>query len=288
MPSDLIEIYSRYHRSESRSDRTIDERKLILTRLDRELPYGIEGTNEEELRDWLWRDGLSLSSRETYYGAIADFYKWAATDGHFEFNPVASITRPKPPQRLPRPVSDEELTYALQHAREPYLTFVKMAAYAGERCIDIAHQHRELITERGVSIIKSKGGKARVVPTHPVIWEAMRDLPAGPVTGLSERQISMSTANYFSRTLRMKGVTLHRFRHWFGTMVQRLYKDLRVTQELMGHADPRTTAGYALVAAEQTRAAIDLLPDFSAALSAAATAGPANGFPPHRRLQAVV
>ncbi|WP_020525815.1 tyrosine-type recombinase/integrase [Catelliglobosispora koreensis] len=275
MPSDLIDSYSSYQRSESRSDRTIDDRKRILSTLDQELPYGIEGTSEEELRDWLWRDGLSLSSRETYYGAIADFYKWAAAEGHFEFNPVERITRPKPPQRLPRPVTDEQLTYALACAREPYLTFIKLAAYAGERCIDIAHQRRELISEQAVSIVQSKGGKARVVPTHPVIWEAVRDLPQGPVTGLDERQISISTANYFSRTLKMPGVTLHRFRHWFGTMVQRLYKDLRVTQELMGHADPRTTAGYALVAAEQTRAAIDLLPDFSAALAAAGLAAAA-------------
>jgi integrase len=275
MPSDLIDSYSGYQRSESRSDRTIDDRKRILRVLDRELPNGIEGTSEEELRAWLWRDGLTLSSRETYYGAIAGFYKWAAAEGHFEFNPVEAISRPKPPQRLPRPVSDEQLTHALASAREPYLTYIKLAAYAGERCIDIAHQRRELITERGVSIIQSKGGKARVVPTHPVIWEAVLDLPHGPITDLDERQISMSTANYFSRTLKMKGVTLHRFRHWFGTMIQRLYKDLRVTQELMGHSDPRTTAGYALVAAEQTRAAIDLLPDFSAAPAAAEQAAPA-------------
>jgi site-specific recombinase XerD len=74
---------------------------------------------------------------------------------------------------------------------------------------------------------------------------------------------------YFHRNLHMHGVRMHRFRHWFGTMIQRLYKDILVTQRLLGHASPATTAGYVLVAAEQTRAAVDLLPRFDAVAFAA-------------------
>lgn len=272
MPTDLIGSYVKYLRSESSSERTREEREKILGRLDRDLPFGIEGTCEDELRDWLWQDGWKLSTRETYYGAMNGFYKWAEVKGHFPFNPMLNISRPQPPQRLPNPVTDEQLAEALERAREPFKLFTKLGAYAGCRCIDVSHLLRERITRHGVSIVESKGGKARVVPTHDVIWEAVADFPLGRLTDLDERQISMSTANYYGRTLRMPGVTLHRFRHWFGTMVQRLYKDLRVTQYLMGHSDPRTTAGYALVAAESTRAAIDLLPDFSRGLG---DAGPA-------------
>ena len=280
MPSDLIDDYCCYLNSESRSDRTKDDRRSILTRLDQELPYGLEGVCEDDLRSWLWRDGLKLSSRETYYGAFADFYKWAERLGHFDFNPAAGITRPKPPQRLPNPVTDDEFLDVLTRARQPFVRHIKLAGYAGLRCIDIAHLTRERVTEKAITVIESKGGKARVVPTHPVIWEELEGLPRGPVTDLTERQISMSAANYFSRTLRLKGVTLHRFRHWFGTMIQRLYKDLRVTQELLGHADPRTTAGYALVAADQTRAAIDLLPVFSCGLPAAVSGASLAGSSP--------
>jgi len=265
MTSDLVDAYCAHLRSESFSKRTIFERGKILARLDRDLPYGIESTCEEELRSWLWRDGLSLSSRETYYGAFSDFYRWAAATQVFEFNPAANIKRPKPPQRLPRPVKDEELIYALTYAKEPYRLFIKFAAYAGHRCLDVSQQRREDITEETISVFESKGGKARVVPTHPIIWEAVKDLPRGPITDLNERQISMGVANYFSRTLGMPGVTMHRYRHWFGTMVQRLYKDLRVTQELLGHANPSTTAGYALVVAQDKQTAVSLLPSFSAA-----------------------
>ena len=38
----------------------------------------------------------------------------------------------------------------------------------------------------------------------------------------------------------------HRLRHYFATAVYRKGLDLRLTQELMGHASPATTAVYAL------------------------------------------
>jgi site-specific recombinase XerD len=264
--SELIEGYLAYLRKQSSADNTIDDRRRILTVLDRDLPYGLEEVNIDELETWLWRDGLSAGSRETYYGAMAGFYRWARAAGYFDFDPTEYITRPKVEQRLPRPVSDDQLIEALERAREPYLTWVKLAAWSGMRCMDIANQPREEITAEVIVIRKSKGLKARAIPTHATIWEAVCDLPPGP--GITDRDadyVSQSTANYFSRTMKMPGVSLHRFRHWFGTMVQRKYKDLRVTQDLLGHRNPATTAGYALVAGEQMRGAIDLLPTFDVA-----------------------
>jgi integrase len=47
----------------------------------------------------------------------------------------------------------------------------------------------------------------------------------------------------FFRALDMEW-TAHNLRHWFGTEVYAACRDLRVTQEMMGHANPTTTAGY--------------------------------------------
>jgi site-specific recombinase XerC len=54
--------------------------------------------------------------------------------------------------------------------------------------------------------------------------------------------MSMLLAGY----LRSVGVdaTAHQLRHWFGTTVYARSKDLRLTQELMGHASRATTAIY--------------------------------------------
>lgn len=261
MPSDdLIQSYVSFLRKESCSSKTIKDRLRTLTLMDKELPLGLDSANTDELEAWLWRDGWSQGTRETYFYAFSGFFRWATKKEILDFNPAAEITPPKVPRRLPRPVSDEQLAQLLARAAEPYRLWVLLAAYGGLRCLDIARLQREQINERTTTIVRSKGDKARVVPTHEIVWEAVRDLPAGPITEHDEEYIAQRAAIHFSRSLRMPGVTLHRCRHWFGTMVQRLYKDLRVTQELMGHSSPSTTAGYAMVAGEQTRAAIEALP----------------------------
>jgi integrase len=37
---------------------------------------------------------------------------------------------------------------------------------------------------------------------------------------------------------------MHQLRHRFGTVAYQLSHDLRLVQELLGHASPQTTAGY--------------------------------------------
>jgi len=268
MTTDLIDGYAAHLRSESRSKRTIDERRATLTRLDAQLPYGLEAACADELVTWLWRDGLSQGSRETYYGAISGFFRWAAQVGILDFDPTEHISRPRVPERLPRPCTDEQLTAVLTRAAEPYRTRALLAAYGGLRCIEISRLHREHITEKLITL-RGKGDKPRLVPTHPAIWAVVEGLPAGPLTEHDARYISIRSAVYFTRSLGMPGMTIHRARHWFGTMVQRLHKDLRVTQQLMGHANPRTTAGYALVADEDAQAAVNLLPTLGDAVAAA-------------------
>lgn len=257
--SDLIDGYLAYLRQASSSPRTVDDRRRILTIADRELPYGLDGSSAEEIIPWLWRAGLKLSTRETYYYALSGFYTWARKKEIMDWAPTDEMDPPRPGNRLPRPLSDDELRRVLAEAAEPYRMWMLIAAYTGARCLEISRLRREHITERTVTM-HGKGDKLRVVGTHAAVWEAVKDLPPGPIADHDERWISIRSAIYFRRCLDMPGISLHRGRHWFGTMVQRLYKDLLVTQKAMGHADPRTTAGYALVAAEDVTAAVAMLP----------------------------
>jgi integrase/recombinase XerC len=43
--------------------------------------------------------------------------------------------------------------------------------------------------------------------------------------------------------------TGHQLRHWFGTGIYAATHDIRLTQELLGHQSPNTTAGYVAWAA---------------------------------------
>lgn len=275
---EFIDGYAIHIRTQlSGSDRTIDERRKTLLRVDRQLPEGLLLACTEELEAWIWRDGLAMGSRETYYSALNSFFGWAYQSGRIDYNPMEDIVRPKVPQRMPNPVSDDQVTYALANAAHPYLLWIKLAAYAGCRCSDIAGLKREHITQDNVMLWCGKGRKQGAVPTHPVIWAAVKDLPPGPLTDRDARQISIHSVAYFRRTLKMPDVHLHRFRHWFGTMVQRLHKDLRVTQELLRHSNPASTAGYAKVASTDKTAAVALLPTLGASAGggAAGAADPA-------------
>lgn len=53
--------------------------------------------------------------------------------------------------------------------------------------------------------------------------------------------------------------TAHHLRHWFGTKTYEACRDLRVVQELMGHASPVTTAGYAAWSRVVAREAVEAL-----------------------------
>jgi integrase/recombinase XerC len=245
---DLIESYLTHLRKETRTPNTIKAYRRTLTVLDRELPCGLDVATGEELESWLWRDGTH--PRETYYSELASFYRWAYDTELIDYDPSAVITRPKgPSRRLPKPASDAQVGDVLARAAEPYRLWVVLAVYAGLRCIEVSRLLREDITERTITVRQGKGDKPRVVGTHPVVWDAVRDLPPGPITDRTAQQISIGVFTHMRRL--GHPLSMHRFRHWFGTSIQRLYKDLRVTQEAMGHADPRTTAGYALVAAER-------------------------------------
>ena len=54
--------------------------------------------------------------------------------------------------------------------------------------------------------------------------------------------------------------TLHQLRHRFGTAAYDVDHDLRVVQELMGHATPATTALYAAISSASAVATVQALP----------------------------
>lgn len=267
----LIDQYLEWLRVCNRSPRTITARREILHRIDADLAYGLESATAEEIKSWIYRDKWSAATRETYYGAVKSFFTWATSplDTRLDFDPTVLLPRPTTPRGLPRPVSDRQLQYILTHAAEPFRRYSVLAAYEGLRCCEIAQLAREDITEQATTIRRGKGGKPGRLPTHPAVWEAVKDLPDGPIAytdagvPASAQYVSIRTALYFRRQLKLPGVGLHRLRHWYGTTLYARTRDIRRTQELLRHASPTTTAIYTLVSDEERAAAIHALPIFT-------------------------
>jgi integrase/recombinase XerC len=255
-------------RTSGLSERTIDRRKDSLGLLNRELPFGLAGSSYEELAAALARpDRWSPQTRASYTGDVRAFFRWACDplDPRLDFDPAVYLKQPKVPRRLPRPVSDEELTTILTRADEPFRFWSKLAAYAGLRCCEIAGLDKDHITAKRITVL-GKGAKAATVPTHSLIWEAVQELPPGPVAAgkrrerLTSKDVSSRASAHFQDLGLVGRVTMHRLRHWYGTMAQEVYGDLRVTQELLRHASPATTAVYTLVTDARRADAVALLP----------------------------
>lgn len=281
----MIEAYLAHLRLTGRSPYTTYEWGLLLHRADRELPHGLDYAADQELLQWLGRSGWSAATRSAYHAALSSFYRWATrpTDPWLDLDPMRDVPRPRKDRPAPRPVTDAELGRIL-HAREPYYTWAVLAAYAGARCIEVSRLDREHVTEQHLRL-HGKGDKRRTVPTHPLVWRTLADRPAGPVARdrsgarYTGRAISRNATMYLHHQLGLPGVSMHRLRHWFLTGIQRAGKDLRVTQQLAGHASPATTAGYAAVADEHVSRAVQALPDLAAPQAAGPDAA-AGAAPP--------
>lgn len=271
--TDFIALHATHCRAAGLSPVTIRDREELLRRLDAELPVGLIEATTEELSDWLARPNWAAETKRTYYTHIVGFFRWISDPDRavgIDRDPSAGLIRPKVARHLPKPVTDDEVRQALTDLPRPWSLYVRLAAYAGLRAAEIAQLDRRDVTEADIHI-KGKGGRARSVPTHPDLWRCMRLMPRGPIallgSGLVMRADQMSSRSIRQLTLiGMFDVTLHRFRHWYATMLLRPQllggagADLLTVSQLMGHSTPTTTAIYAQIADEQRRIAVAALP----------------------------
>ena len=264
----LIETHLTHLQAAGYSPHTIHDRWRLLNAADRALPYGIDEPTTEELATFLANPSWAAWTRATYFRHLAGFYRWATSgrNPRLDWDPCAELTKPKNPDNVPNPVTDDELARALTGLDERWQLVVVLAAFAGLRVSEIARLRRQDITEDTVTIWQGKGRRDAKLPTHPEIWRRVKDLPAGLIMPnlLNGKQLDSdyltSHARILFDALGMPDVHLHRFRHWYATMLLRAGNDIRTVQELMRHRSLISTAGYTKVADEQRRLAISTLP----------------------------
>lgn len=253
--TDLIAQHLAHLRSTGRAATTIHAREDVLRRLDRELPVGLVHANTEELEAWLagpderpW----SRQTRATYYSHLVGFYRWASDPDRavgMDYDPSSGLIRPPVPPGRPRPVSSEQLAYARSRLANPWRLYVELAAFAGLRSIEISRLDREDISKTEILIRRGKGDKARVVDISPDLWRLVAHLPAGPVARTTSggratsRDVYINTNKHLDR-VGLRGVTLHRFRHWCATYLLDEGAEVTAVQQALGHGSLNTTARY--------------------------------------------
>lgn len=213
-----------------------------------------------------WLDSKHIGSRTRYWlvSNLSSFYRWCILEDLLDANPCDRVVRPKMRRLLPRPIPESDLRRALSAAQPRMRAWLCLAAYTGLRAKEIALLDRADVLDHQeppvIVVTSGKGGHQRIVPMHHEVVEALHafGLPAnGPVfPGRRGPMKPLSVTRAISEFLHRIGVhaTAHNGRHYFATEVyRRSNHDLRLTQELMGHADCGTTAKYA--AWDQTAAA---------------------------------
>jgi integrase/recombinase XerC len=210
---------------------------------------------QEDVEAFLDARPIGARTRYAWLSHLHSFYEMLARGDITDVDPTAKILRPKLPRLLPHPAASADLERALAKASPKHRCWIVLAAFEGLRCQEIAGLRREDIveTEGLLRVVHGKGGHERLLPLHAGVLTALEALPMPRVGWIFTRPSGgrykpEDLSHEFNQFLRSAGVpahtTAHALRHWFGTNLYGQTHDLRLTQEMLGHANLATTAIY--------------------------------------------
>ncbi len=221
--------------------------------------WGTLDRSPQEIAEWLGQ--FEGWTRVTYQNHLRSIYRWHS-ERTGQPNPMTVIRRaPSPPPR-PRPVPAHLVDELRDTATGIDLAYLALGCLAGMRAFEIAKMHGSTINPETLTIA-GKARRVRIIPTHPILWTIAQDYPRDGYWFPSSRPHRdhvrpNSVSARVARLLGPHGIdgATHRYRHSFGTRLRQAGVDLRVIQDLMGHAWLSTTQAYLDVDEDEHRAAI--------------------------------
>jgi integrase/recombinase XerC len=209
--------------------------------------------------------------------SLRSYFSWCLKRGVIGTDPAGRLTAPSPDSRLPRVLGHAELHQLLEPAAEPesgpptaidrrddavlellYGSGIRVAELCG---LDVGH----VDLDRRVVTVTGKGSKQRQVLIHERCAHTLRTWLNGPRATLmvAETPVGALFVNRRGNRLGPRDVRRlldrrspvpthpHALRHSFATHLLDGGADLRVVQELLGHASLQTTQVYTHVSKER-------------------------------------
>lgn len=221
------------------------------------------------------RKNAQVASSSIFAAAIAirQLHRFLAEQGHTPNDPTAGMKLPKFRQRLPEPLSIQEMAAILDALTGSRFSQIRNKAmlelmYAtGMRVSELLSLTLEQVNLENCWVkIQGKGGKERIVPVsnkakHAIIrYLAVRNqrLPiAQPTLFVNSRGQALNRGTFWWELRRMARraglhgrITPHQIRHSAATHMLAGGADIRVLQEFMGHSSIMTTQRYTHVTSE--------------------------------------
>lgn len=258
----MIETMDRFieaQRADGYSPNTIRARAVCIRSIARHGGVDPSGLQPDHVLSYFASHSLRPWSRRTYLNHLSAFGKWLGV------SLIEGIRKPRAPRSIPNPLAEADLFKLLDASAGRCRMWVLFGAFCGLRAHETAKLDSGDFTEGedGDLLLRvtGKGGRTDIVPVPPVIRAVLAPSESGPLwPGVRPEQVSRSVAAVAAKL----GITMryHQLRHRFGTVVYRTSgRDLLLTQRLMRHASPATTAGYAAVGDERIHDVVRALPD---------------------------
>ncbi|HLO78230.1 MAG TPA: site-specific tyrosine recombinase XerD [Magnetospirillum sp.] len=215
--------------------------------------------------------GLATRTQARRLSCLRQFYGFVYAEGWRGDDPTSRLDSPRLGRVLPKVLSEADVDALLAAVRAVapptgvMMTALLELLYAtGLRVSELVGlPHAALARDPEVMVVRGKGNKERMVPLSPPARRAVRDwleLRAGLLGKKPSKWLfpAQGKAGHLSRSAFAKqllkvgmaagidprSLSPHVLRHAFATHLLAHGADLRVVQELLGHADIATTEIY--------------------------------------------
>lgn len=232
-------------------------------------PLSVKLEDLEHFAAMLADHGISAKSQARILSGVRSFYRYLVLDGYLDVDPTELLESPHLPQHLPEYLSTEEVD-ALENSID--LTsneghrnraIIEVFFSCGLRVSELTNlKLSDLFLSQGFIRVNGKGGKQRLVPIseraiHELeLWfDDRRQMEIKP--GEEDYVFLNRRGHHLTRTMILimvkrqaeaagikKTISPHTLRHSFATALLKGGADLRIIQELLGHADLGTTEIY--------------------------------------------
>ncbi|MFZ4775719.1 MAG: site-specific tyrosine recombinase [Terrimicrobiaceae bacterium] len=234
-----------------------------------------------EFLAWRKRSGLQASSVRLDAVAIRIFFRFLVSRQGWAQNPAETLSLPRPEKHLPETLNPDQVRRLIESVGmgDPQglrdRAMLELLYSSGLRVSELCNARLEnLDLDSGFIRVTGKGNKTRLVPVGAPAQGALasylatcRPTLVKPRTGaevflsirgkkLTPQRIWQLIKQYAARAGLEINVYPHLMRHSFATHLLGGGADLRIIQELLGHADISTTQIYTHVESSGLKAVI--------------------------------